>query len=280
MNKSMHTISCRRQLCRWCGWFFVANTLLFFLIGINYFFLMPNLSDLPLLTVTGKIIDWVFIISGLLGQFSVFAFTLCVIAVLAVSVYPRRWFIYSLSCLLAAAMALLLVIDSVVYHLYHYHLAGVVWHVIRAGVAAQVLELSWLEWLWAAVIACVLVCIECGLAYAVEHWVSGRAKRQGGLVALIVLFSLFVSYMMVLSADTVTSEGIVARANGHVITMESQIIPYFDTVLGLFLPQRNGAIFLETVGAGFFKQNAQVNKPLRYPLQPLHFKKLTSTTIL
>ena len=67
------SISSRRRFCRWAGWFFVANTFLFFLIGLNYLFYLPDFDHIPLMTTTGVILGWVFMLTGLLGQSGLFA---------------------------------------------------------------------------------------------------------------------------------------------------------------------------------------------------------------
>src|SRR5690606_21551748 len=45
--------------------------------------------------------------------------------------------------------------------------------------------------------------------------------------------------------------------------------PYYDFVLGELMPGKNAGVQLETRDDGYFVQNAQVNKPLNYPLHPL-----------
>lgn len=259
----------RRTLGRWVGWFLVANTLLYFVIGLNYLFFMPNFSAIPLMTTAGTVLGWVFMLTGLLGQFALFAL-LCGIPVIVLAlVYPRRWLVCSIAILLSTAMALFLVLDGVVYHLYHYHLAGVVWHVIWTGVASQVFVLSWLEYTMAAFIAIVLVCIEIALAFFVWRWVKAKPKRNGWLFALGLGVSLFLSYTLTLSSSAAVTVSSSAESNDHVLVMEAQVIPYYDAVLGLFMPGHNEGLKLQTRDAGYFVQNSQINKPLNYPLHPL-----------
>ncbi len=64
----------RRQLYRWSGWFFVANTFLYFLIGLNYLLYLPDFNTIPLMTRAGVILGWVFMLTGLLGQLALVAF--------------------------------------------------------------------------------------------------------------------------------------------------------------------------------------------------------------
>lgn len=272
MKNSQNLFSSRRTLCRWAGWFFVANTVFYFLTGLNYLFYMPDFNHIPLMTVQGMIIGWVFMLTGLIGQFAVFAFAGCVLALILILLFPRRWFAFTVSAVMAAGTALFLIVDSVVYHLYHYHLAGVVWHIIRAGVAMQVLELSWIEWLFVALIGMVLLAIEVGIAFAAWHWINRKPRYQGRLTGVALAASLFLSYTLTLSTGAAVTADASAQSNEHVLVMESQIIPYYDAVLGEFIPGNNSAITLETRDDGYFVQNAQINKPLDYPLHPLQCK--------
>src|SRR3990172_8425176 len=103
MSNKLNSAINRRQLCRWVGWFFVANTFLYFLTGLNYLFYMPNFSHIPLITTQGVIIGWVFMLTGLVGQFAIFAFAGCILAFLLILLFPRRWFAFIVGCLIAAS---------------------------------------------------------------------------------------------------------------------------------------------------------------------------------
>lgn len=221
------------------------------------------------MTTRGIVLGWVFMIAGLLGQSAVFSFMTCLIAVILILCYPRRWFAMLVGIVLASSTALFLIVDSIVYHLYHYHLAGVVWHIIQAGVATQVLVLSWVEYASAAAILVLLLLVEFGLALLVWRWFQRKPKRHGWLVGLVLGVVLFISYTLTLSSSAAVSANARIQSNEHVLVMEAQVIPYYDSVLGMLLPGKETGIKLETRDNGYFVQNAQINKPLHYPLRPL-----------
>lgn len=208
-------------------------------------------------------------VAALLGQSAFFAFIACVVSIILTACYPRKWFAYAVGIILASAMGLFLIVDSIVYHLYHYHLAGVVWHIIRAGVATQVLALSWIEYAALAVIALVVLLFEFGLALLMWWWFQRKPYRRLWLVATVFGAVLFISYTLTLSTSVAITENARIQSNEHVLVMEAQIIPYYDTVLGLLIPGKHSGIKLETRDNGYFVQNAQLNKPLHYPLHPL-----------
>jgi len=259
----------RRFLCRWVGWFFVANTILYFSIGLNYLFFMPNFNAIPLITLRGMVIGWSFMLTGLLGQSAVFAFAVCFVTVILTLCYPRKWFVVSIAVALASAMGLFLIVDSIVYHLYRYHLAGVVWQIIQSGAATQILALSWVEYTFAAAIAIVLLLVELCLALLVWRWFCHKKRRHGWLVGLVFAACLFISYMLTLSVGVAVSKDVQVQSNEHVLVMEAQIIPYYNNILGLLLPGKKVGIQLQTRDNGYFVQNPQINKPLQYPLHSM-----------
>lgn len=259
----------RRALGRWVGWFLGANALLYYLITLNYLFYLPDFGHIPLMTTQGTLLGWVFMLTGLLGQAAIFALVSILPVALLMLLIPRRGFVYTLGVLTASTMALFLIVDSVIYHLYHYHLAGVVWHVIRAGVATQVLELSWKEWALTALIALLLIGLEIMIAWAVARWVARKSRYQGWQIGVVLAASLFLSYTLTLSSGASSTADASAQSNDHVLVMESQIIPYYNFVLGQFMSGHNASLKLETRDDGYFVQNAQINKPLNYPLHPL-----------
>ncbi|ACJ21080.1 DUF3413 domain-containing protein [Coxiella burnetii] len=259
----------RRQLYRWSGWFFVANTFLYFLIGLNYLLYLPDFNTIPLMTRAGVILGWVFMLTGLLGQLALVAFLCCIPVLLIISCIPRRAVAFGAGVLMAAAAALFLIADAVIYHLYHYHLAGVVWQIIRAGVFTQVLELSWVEWASIAFLALILIILEGLIAFIIWRKVRRKPKLNGGMMGVVFAASLFLSYTLTLNTSMAVTEDASAQSNDHVLVMEAQVIPYYNTVLGFLLPGKNSELKLQTRDDGYFVQNSQVVKSLNYPLHPL-----------
>ena len=264
----------RRLLSRWAGWFFLANAGLFLLIGLSYIPVLPDFTASPLITTKGILLAGVFTVLAFVGQFALFAFASCAVLVLLILCFPRRGFAFVVGIVMAAAIALLLVTDSVVYHLYHFHFAGVIWHIIASGVAVQVLELSWVEWMIALTIALVLLLIEWGIAVFVwRRLLTSKPKAHGRFIGMSLVAALFLSYTMYLSvAYGARNLDEAKRSNDHLIVMVAQIVPYYEKILGLLIPEKQGFVNLMKANAGYFAQNKQLNKPLNYPLHPLQCK--------
>ena len=112
----------------------------------------------------------------LLGQSTIFAIICCVPILIFIAVVPRRWLAFTVGASGGSGRCCaFLVFDAIVYHLYHfyhYHLAGVVWQIMKAGVFSQVLALSWIEWAGATVIGISLLAVEIIIAFLVWRRVT------------------------------------------------------------------------------------------------------------
>ncbi len=265
----------RKQLSRWAGWFFFANTILLLLVGLSYIPALPNYHSMILVTFHGEVMAGAFAVFAFIGQFALFAYAACALAILFILCYPKQWFAFTIGILLASAAVVLLVADAIVFHLYHYHLAGLVWNILMSGVFSQVIVLSMMEWLLAGLLALGLFLLECGLAFWIWRKIqSSEPKRYGRFVTFFLVASFFLSYALYLSIGLTTSEhhSITARINNHLIVMEARIIPYYTDILSKIVPGEKNFQKLVNRNNGYLVQDRQVNKLLHYPLHPLTFK--------
>ncbi|HYF97377.1 MAG TPA: DUF3413 domain-containing protein [Coxiellaceae bacterium] len=261
----------RKHLSHWAAWFFAANIVLYLLISLNYIPVIPNPMDIPIMTLTGATLSWFFLVISFLVQLAIFSFGACLIVVILTMLYPRHWLVFSISCVLGACIALFLIIDSVVYHLFHFHFAGVTWHLLTAGVITDVVILSSFEWLMLGLIIVGLLAIEVALATLIwRKKNSPSLAGYGRILAISLVVCLGASYSLMLRSSGVGTKLAINYASTHQIVMESQVIPFYSDCLGLFLPDHHGSLRLQTAGAGLFLQMKQIAKPLNYPLHPLN----------
>jgi len=267
----------RSLLSRWAGWFFVLNLGFYLILGLPYITMLPNFHAATSITAKGLFLVYLFLVTSFIGQFAIFAFVGCLIVLLCIWCFPRASFAMTVAVVVSSATAFFLVVDGVVFHLYHLHLAGVVWHVVKAGVATQVFVLSWIERLLALFILAIIVVIEVILA----RWLWYRFKRQYGMrfsdtrskgyglpIGAFIAACLLVSYTLMLRSSNPTTD-VVMDSNEHLITMASLFVPYYTNTLGVLVPEKNASLQLSTEHAGFFFQPSNVDKPLQYPLAPL-----------
>lgn len=264
----------RKHLSHWAGWFFAANILLYLVVCLNYIPVIPNPRDIPIMTWTGATLSWFFLVISFFVQLAIFSFGACAIVISLILFYPRRWLVFSVSCFLGAFIALFLVIDSVVYHLFHFHFAGVTWHLLTSGVIMDVVVLSSFEWIVLVSLIIGFLLIE--IALAIFIWRkknSPSLKGYGRVLGVTLAVCLLASYALMLRSSGVGTKLKINYASTHQIVMESQVIPFYSNCLGMLLPYEDGALRLQTAGAGLFLQLKQVTRPLNYPLHPLNCKR-------
>ena len=269
-----------RFLGQWIKRFFLASGIAIFAILLNYMAYMPSLSSMPLTGWRTGFLAYGFMITALIGQAALFAMVLGLLTASLAVLFPKRHrLIRGFAVIISSATIWFLMVDSLIYHLYHYHVAGLVWQVIKAGVATQILDLTWIEWAFAVVVGVVVIALELLLSARLWQYVQTkkRCRRfQVRYVAFITFGCLFLSYTLVLETLNVPIKNTRALVNAHSIVLEARTIPYYEKILGSVFPDKKGSMDLETEGAGFFEQNSQVNKPLHYPLHQLSFAKKAS----
>jgi membrane-anchored protein YejM (alkaline phosphatase superfamily) len=260
----------RRLLCRYVGWFTLANAILFDLIWLNLLVMMTY----PSAHLPGHWRDTaaiaVYMLFTYCGQFALLA-GLCALPVLLVTLLlPRRWLTIGLAVLIFSFAAFYLVLDSFSYHLFHFHTAGVVWQVVSSGAFAQVFDLSWLEYALVLTIFLLLIALQVALAFWVWRWkVVHAPSKVGRYVTLSLAACLFISYSSFFGAVAAHGPKKVDAISAHLITVNAQVVPFYIPILSALISPTGHARQLQTIGSGLFLQAAQVTHPLNYPLAPL-----------
>jgi membrane-anchored protein YejM (alkaline phosphatase superfamily) len=269
-TKNSSFLKKRRLLFRWASWFFLANIVILLFIGLNYVRMMPSFQAVTTASTGGRVFAYVFLIFAFITQFTVVSFGAYCVSILTIAFFPRRQVVLPLSVVLATAIALFFIADSIIYHLYHLHLAGVVWHIFLLGVANDVLALSWLEWLIVAGLALVFLLIETLFAYFIWKRIKDeRLKGCGYVIPAILTFIILASYTTMLTALSSRTRNAVYLSNIHLLEIGAQFVPYYNDILGFLIPTMHARLFLQLMGGGFFYQPPQITKPLNYPLHAM-----------
>lgn len=269
----------RRLLCRWIGWFFFATLIVMLAIGTGYISLLPDFGTFPLATTHAIVTAWVFTTLAFIGQFALFAGAAALICCIMALIAPYRSLIFTVAIFFATILGFYIILDCTIYHHFRFHLNSLVIHIVMSGEASQVLVLSTTEWLTVIALVIGLVLVYAFIARWLwrrlqKHADSGKKSTWGRMIALILAVCLFISYVMFLLATYSTSQtSVAALSHDHMIILASQDIPQYQNILGLLIPQRKGGQVLATINDGYFKENKQVNLPLRYPLRPLLCRK-------
>ncbi len=267
----------RLQLCRWVSRFALMNVLVFCLVGVAFIvhWPVPPFDSIPSFNLIAKAGAILFLVLAFLGNSTLLAFLAAVPAFCVALLFRQRWLTVLIAILGASLMVLLLLIDSVVFHLYHYHMMGIVWQIYRSGAFSQVLQFSWLEWSIVAVAGLLVFILEYFVSRFVWYrWQKHQKQSAGGMSILYLMVCLYFSYMALLMAGGVTYFLSPVQAASTVITLEARVIPFYEFLFGELMPKKSMADSLQTTLSGGFVELQNLVKPLNYPLHPLHFKSI------
>ena len=260
----------RKILYRWTGWFFTANALLYCLICLHYFQVIPSPSAIPEMDWRGWILSWGFIVISFPVQMTILSFIISLPVFILIFLYPRRKWVFCFSILLSTLFAQFLFVDTIAYQLFHFHMWGIVWQLFKTHVLTDVIALSSKEKVLFIISLFIFLGIEIGLSYFIWRKIKNNSQapmNHGKIVSFAFFAGLLISYMLMIRSSGLVGDERIDFAGMHQIVMEAQAIPFYDDMLGAFFP--NGSQRLETAGSGFFIQLQHPYKQLQYPKQPL-----------
>lgn len=250
----------RKPLLTWISWFFGGNVLLFWLIGLRY---VAQIVPLPLSrpNFISECLAWLTLILAYVGQLALLALFPALLVAVLILIAPQRRFIFITSIVLATSPAIILLIDTLVFAQFRFHLNGVVLAMFFSRQGTQIFDFSWLEWLFTGcLVGSLLIAESC---YAVFVWQTLQHKlplslAKRGLVTLMACL-LFSFYLFTLA-------GVYP---GIGINKEAYALPLYANFYSRLLPISNSFNRVIELGAGNFAQFGQANGHLHYPLHPL-----------
>ena len=232
----------------WAGWFLMINGVLTLLLGLRY---------LPWITIPDAA-SGTFISILYLSQFPLLAL-LAGLPVLVISLLPLR-LVLPLSALYAATALGLLLIDTVTYAQFRFHLSGFVLDMALKG-GTQVFAFPWQMWAVTGAMALGMFLLELALGVLLQ-----RRRPRARWLALGVTAIL---------AGQLTAHGWHAWADAHHdsrITSITRAIPLFYGTTAKRFMAKNGLVDPETVQknstASALAEN-QASGQLDYPREPL-----------
>lgn len=256
--------SSQKNLFRWCLWFFLGNALLLELIGLRYVsILLPQnlVLNLKIIYFSGYLSYAFFTLTAYLGQFFLLAliaalYPLCLILILR---GRARHFIFFNAIVLATSVAVLVVLDSVIYNLFRFHLSGIIAELFANNMQAEVLGISKAEYTYIFLVSMGLLSIETFYAYSLWNYLilKKRLLSWGRRFAISLAFCLYLSYaLFVFSVDYPLNRYFSAVA---------QVLPLYENILAIFVPTKHSLIGFERRSERNFGQPQQAGAPLKYP---------------
>lgn len=255
----MFTLSREKKLLvHWTAWFYLGHVLLFWMVGLNYFFAIPAFSFFSL-------IDG-FVLLGFAGHLAVLALSPCLLMIPLIFLFPHRRIIFVFAALLAAIASSLLVLDTIVYNLYHYHLNRAVLTLAFHGITEDILGLSLREKIIPVLIIFIFLTIE--LFYALWLWriIKNKIVLNGWFKYISVLFALLVylSYIMiVINMNPAWLRNYIEK---------TRFLPFYAHALSVVMPKAKESLALIRIDDKDPLRFLSVNAALEYPKNPLQYQ--------
>ena len=240
----------RSEALRRLGWFTWLNGWLATAISVRYVPFMGALDSTTAQT---------YLPLALYGHFTLLAVLVAVLFAPLIVVAPRSRWTWSVAVAVASVMTFALIVDTVLYGYYRFHLnAYVLTLLLDAG--GEVIAFSWVTWLTGVATLIGVVGVEYVLLNIARRLARrAQPRRAGPAAAAMVLLCLLASSILHIWADAVYSRP---------VTSLTRHIPAYRPITAKSFLQRTGWIDISD------RRKARTLKldgssTLRYPLQPL-----------
>lgn len=239
------------------GRFYYLNIVFCALISLNYWPAIASPWHFFAVSISAGLLVLLFYVAAVVTSFAVLLLPTLILS---------RWS-KIITLILASVLAYLLTLDTIVYHLFHFHAYGVLTTVVGSGDVSQVFILSWHEYVLAIALLLAIALIELGL----WRWSKKKRLRKNILtpVAIIVVCA-FIAYFCVFYAATLENPNARGNSLTYQIISEAKVVPFLNNMFGPLIPGGRGIDRLQLAGDKIISSPSQLKAKLTYPLQPLH----------
>lgn len=267
-------LSKKKLLYRWCAWFFCGNIFIFWLIGLNYLpvdFSHQFQQELGVLNDYEKSIVISFSVITYLSQLALLAIIPCLFIIPLIVVLPVRYCIFIISIVIANIIVISLVVDTIIYNLYRFHLNGIILKLVMnslvefaaRGVNEQLFGFAFGEYLFGFILLSLIFFIEWVYAYQLWHNVIIKEKFRGWGK----WFAIFLGVCIYLSYSTIvlSTNKLIYR----VCIDATRFLPVYHTMLENLNLVDSNTFLLKRQSQSYLVPLPQPNSKLQYPIHPL-----------
>ena len=256
-----------KHIFRFIGWFFFANTLVFWVLGSGYLRAILSSSSLfgnSIAQCSNLIEKFFIVLFALASYFShmmLLAFIPAIILFLFACVAPSRRFIVLLSILLVTFSIFCLIADTRIFFMYKFHINATIIAFIFSPYWQGVFDFSRYELMIMLFSVTVIFLFEVLIAWFVwKKIILAERFKIGKTITFIWLGGVFFSYFtLLLSIDQ----------NINLFSQQTPNLPLFNQFFVYVMPDKNAQDILMRYSEQSFSQPLFSNDLLHYPLHPM-----------
>lgn len=261
----------RAQLFRWIGWFFFINSLIAFSAIFYYHSVIPDFAAVYGANIGYVILAWVFYVLCFWVQCAAVLFFGGLICFLLALLWPRRIIFYPLALSYAALILIAVAIEAVTYVLFRQHYAGVGLEIAKSHAFADVLVLGTPEKLSGLLLITVFLILEYFIGRAIwKRILQNRSSKSGYICSAVLGVSAIFVYGLMTVAARFPQSNLLSPVAQHEVLKASRVPPYFSELFDLIIPGDKPVRFYHVQNQIVPIAVKKIEKPLNYPLQPLH----------
>lgn len=252
---------------RFIGWFFLANTLVFWCLGYHY--LKAILSSGSLFenslanysSFAGKIFVLIFTLVNYLSYMMLLAFIPATLLIIITVFISNERLVRSLSALVATICVVFLLIDSQIYSSFKFHINKTILSLIFSRNFRDVFDFSTQEM--------IVIFSQIGLVLVLEFFLSWFVFKNiiepkrcyiGKTIMLIGMGGGLLSYFTLMLS---------IAHNNNLFSQQTPSLPLYNQILTYLIPDKNASEILLHYSEHHFSQPMYSNEKMNYPLHPL-----------
>jgi hypothetical protein len=259
-----------KNIFRYIGWFFLANSLTFWILGSGYLKAILFSSSLFENTVVmhsnllGKFFIILFALANYFSHMMLLAFTPAIVLFLFACIAPYRRLIMLLSILLAVFSIVCLIADTRIYAMFKFHINPTVLAFVFSPQWQEVFDFSRYELIIMSSAMAVIFIIEGLIAWFVWNKIILAKRFQvGKTITIFWLGGIVFSYLtLLMSMDK----------NFNIFSQQTPNLPLFNQLFVHIIPDKNAQDILMRYSEQSFSQPLFSKDPLHYPLHSMQCK--------
>lgn len=255
------------QLRRFIGWFYLVNTLFFWILGWTYLHKIISSGSLfknflfDFSSPVGRLFVLLFTIANYLTYMMLLACLPTLLVWLISYVIPRKSLIFSMSVMLATLNLIVLITDLYVFSMFNFHLNTPILRMVLDPRLQSIFGISREEIMMFCAGLTLVLLIECGVAW--------RVWRDIVLAKRFIVEKKIAWYW--LSATLLCYFALMSSLSAHInlLLQQTTNLPLFSQILAYLTPTHHAQWQLNKMGEEHFSQRDFSSETMRYPLHAM-----------